>query len=97
MAETELSDNAVAYFWRTYLEWRAEYGVGDACMGELIAAMHAELQNGSLDRDQAIRLRRLIQVVETELVLMSALGESGMKARPTGMRWMDTGASNGRV
>ncbi len=83
MTETNLSENPVAYFWRTYLEWRAEYGVGDACMGELVAAMQAELQNSALTREEAIRLRRLIQVIEAEVVLMKVLGESGVRDRPT--------------
>ena len=68
-----MNDGLAAYYWRSYLEWRAEYGVGDSRMGELVVAMNAELRNQSLSQDEATRLKRLAEIVEAEMTVIHAL------------------------
>lgn len=57
----------VADYWRAYFEWRAAYGLSDACMGELLAALRVEVNAPNIDPLQKTKLNALARMLEVEL------------------------------
>ncbi len=57
----------VADYWQAYFEWRATYGLSDACMGELLAALRVEAGSPDITAEQATKLLALAQMIETQL------------------------------
>ena len=57
----------VAEYLQTYLEWRERYGLQDACMEELLAAVLAECEGTHTTRRLQSDLRSLAQTIEGEL------------------------------
>jgi hypothetical protein len=72
-----MSKKLADYYWRSYLEWRTEYGVGDAGMSQLVAAMKSEINSPSVSRDEAESLRKLAEIVEAEVTVIKALTQAG--------------------
>ncbi|MGC3981861.1 MAG: hypothetical protein QM808_11410 [Steroidobacteraceae bacterium] len=62
----------VTDYWDVYLEWRAAYGLTDACMGELLAALRVESQAFGIDTEQRTKLRTLARLIELELSAQGA-------------------------
>ena len=68
MAKREVQQREItADYWRTYFEWRSQYGLGDECMRELIAAIRVEAEQASIESDQQARLIALTNMIEVEL------------------------------
>jgi len=61
------------YYRLTYIEWRMAYGLSDCCMNELVAAMRVEVDHPGIERQDALRLRKLIMMIEAELHLAQIL------------------------
>ena len=64
--------DVVSYFWNAYFEWRAGYGLEDACMLELVAAIRAEIDSGTVSGDEAARLKKLARMIEIEFATEQA-------------------------
>lgn len=60
--------DVVAYYWNAYFEWRTQYALGDACMPELVAAIRAAVNSGSLSGEEVARLKKLARMIEVELM-----------------------------
>ncbi len=58
----------VADYRQTYVEWRADYGLSDACMGELLAALCVEADAPSIKPAQRVRLNALARMIEAEMI-----------------------------
>lgn len=65
--DREAQQDVVADYWRAYFEWRATYGLSDACMGELLAALRVEADKPGIDVDQKAKLDALARMIEVEL------------------------------
>jgi hypothetical protein len=59
-------EDLIAEYLQTFFEWRARYGLADACMDELRAAMLVDSERESLTQGQRRRLRLLAQLIEDE-------------------------------
>lgn len=57
----------MADYWSAYFEWRSQYGLGDECMRELIAAIRVEADRATIESDQQARLMALANMIEVEL------------------------------
>ncbi len=68
MAKNETQQRDItADYWRAYFEWRSQYGLGDECMRELIAAIRVEADRTTIESDQYSRLIALANMIEVEL------------------------------
>ena len=68
MAKREVQQRDItADYWRAYFEWRSQYGLGDECMRELIAAIRVEAEQTTIESDQQARLIALANMIEVEL------------------------------
>lgn len=65
--DREAQQDVITDYWRAYFEWRATYGLSDACMGELLAALRVEADAPSIDADQKAKLEALARMIEVEL------------------------------
>ncbi|MGD9841339.1 MAG: hypothetical protein AB7F79_07925 [Steroidobacteraceae bacterium] len=54
-------------YWRAYLEWRANYGLSDDCIKELLAAIRVEIAADTTSPEQQRQLRKLAAMIEVEL------------------------------
>jgi hypothetical protein len=67
IAANGASDDLVAEYLQTYVEWRDRYGLQDACMEELLAAVLAECERVPVTRHLHGDLRSLAHTIEAEL------------------------------
>ena len=63
----ETGGDLVAEYLQTYLEWRDRYGLRDACMEELLAAVLAECERVPATRPVHGDLQSLANTIEAEL------------------------------
>lgn len=63
----ESDGDLVAEYLQTYLEWRDRYGLQDACMEELLAAVLAECDRMHIARRLQSDLRSLAYTIEAEM------------------------------
>jgi hypothetical protein len=63
----DVSDDLVAEYLQTYLEWRERYGLQDACMEELLAAVLAESERVAGAKRLQRDLQALAHMIEAEL------------------------------
>jgi hypothetical protein len=63
----ETGGDLVAEYLQTYLEWRDRYGLQDACMEELLAAVLAECERVPATRPVYGALQSLAHTIEAEL------------------------------
>lgn len=66
-AVSDTNGDLVAEYLQTYLEWRDRYGLRDACMEELLAAVLAECERMPATRRLHGDLRSLAHTIEAEL------------------------------
>lgn len=66
-AANDASDDLVAEYLQTYLEWRDRYGLQDACMEELLAAVLAECERMPATRHLHSDLKSLAHTIEADL------------------------------
>ena len=59
-------EDLIAEYTQTFFEWRTRYGLADACMDELRAAMLVDSERESLTQEQRRRLLLLAQLIEDE-------------------------------
>ena len=69
MASVEMRcDDVATEYWRAYFEWRAQYGLSDECIQELLAAIRVECESNFIEAEDLARLQRLTRMIEIELL-----------------------------
>lgn len=70
---TATGEDLVGEYVQTYVEWRAAYGLGDACMDELLAALQVESERAPFARNELQLLAHVIMTQRHEVLGLAML------------------------